>query len=75
MPRAEKGMPPAEGTLEKVQTCRRGKAPLLGRGEEEELAALRNSMHQSICMPAGLEGGVALHRLWVARSLLLLRVD
>ena len=35
MPRAVEGNATAEGTREKVQTCRRGKAPLLGRGEEE----------------------------------------
>ena len=30
----------AEKTQEKVQTCRRGKAPLLGRGEEEGKATI-----------------------------------
>ena len=34
----------AEGTREKVQTRRRGKAPLLGRGEEEGQAATENSL-------------------------------
>ena len=30
-PQAEEGNATAEGTQEKVQTCRRGKVPLLGR--------------------------------------------
>ena len=33
-----------EGTREKVWTHRRGKAPLLGRGQEEEQAAIKNGM-------------------------------
>lgn len=32
MPRAKEGNAIAEGTQEKVQTCRRGKAPLMGKG-------------------------------------------
>ena len=62
----------AEGTQEKAQTRRRGKAPLLRRGEEEGQAAIGNSLHLSKCMPSGLEGRAGLQRLWVARSLLLL---
>ena len=37
----------AEGTLEKVWTHRRGKVPLLGRGEEEQQATIGNSMLQT----------------------------
>ena len=57
----------AEGTWEKVLTHRRGKVPLLGRGEEEGKAVIGNSLHR----PTGLEGGVALWRLQAARSPLL----
>ena len=46
----------AEGTQEKVWTCRRGKAPLLGRGEEEGWATIGNSLHLSVHMPRGLRG-------------------
>ena len=46
----------AEGTREKVWTHRRGKAPLLGRGEEKGRAAIGNSLLQSMRMPVGLEG-------------------
>ena len=60
----------AEGTQEKVQTHRRGKVPLLGRGEEEGQATIGNSLHRSMRMPTGLEGGVALWRLQAARILL-----
>ena len=49
----------AEGTREKVQTCRRGKAPLLGSGEGEGQGAIGNSPLQSVHMPMGLEGGAA----------------
>ena len=35
VPRAKEENAMVEGTQEKVQTCRKGKAPLLGRGEEE----------------------------------------
>ena len=62
----------AEGTQEKVQTHRRGKVPWLGRGEEEGQAAIGNSLCWSTCLPTGLEVGVALQRLWVVRSLLLI---
>ena len=54
------------------QTHRRGKVPLLGRGEEEGAATIGNSLHQSMCMPVGLEGRVALYRIWAVRSLLLI---
>ena len=53
----------AEGTQKKVWTCRREKAALLGRGEEEGQAAIRNSLHWSMSMSTGLEGGAALWRL------------
>ena len=72
MPWAKEGNTTAKGTQEKVRTCRRGKALLLGRGEEEGQATIGNSLHCSMHMPTGLEGGVALQRLWAARSLLLL---
>ena len=35
MPQAKEGNAMSEGTWENVQTRRRGKVPLLGRGEEE----------------------------------------
>ena len=60
----------AEGTQKKVWTRRRGKAALLGRGEEEGQAAIRNSLHWSMSMSTGLEGGAALWRLQAVRSLL-----
>ena len=43
----------AEGTWEKVQTLWRGKAPLLGRGEEEGQATIENSLGPSMhaCPP------------------------
>ena len=53
----------AEGTWEKVWSLKRGKVPLLGRGEEEGWAPIGNSLHRSVCRPAGLEGGAALQRL------------
>ena len=62
----------AEGTWEKVWTHRRGKAALLGRGEEERPVTIGNSLSRSMCRPTGLEGGAALRRLWEARSLLLI---
>ena len=55
-------------TLEKVRTHRRDRAPFLWRGREEGQAAIENSLCWSVRMPAGLEGGVALQRLWSARS-------
>ena len=57
----------AKGTQEKVQTCKRGKAPLLGRGKEEG-GTIGNSLHQSMCRTSGLEGRPALQRLWVVWS-------
>ena len=62
----------AEGTWEKVWTHRKGKVPLLGRGEEKEWATIGNSLLWSVCMPVGLEGGAAVWRLWAERSLLLI---
>ena len=59
----------AEGTPEKVQTCRRGKVPLLGRGEWEGWAAIDNSLPWMVLIPTGLEGVAALQRLQGARSL------
>ena len=50
----------AEGTQEKVQTCRRDKVPLLGRAEEEGWTIIGNSLGWSMCMPTDLEGWVAL---------------
>ena len=46
--RAKEGNTTAEGTWEKVWTCRRGKSPLLGRGEKEGWAAIGNSLHWSV---------------------------
>ena len=55
MPRTEEGNTMAEGTQEKDWTHKRGKAPLLG--EEEEWAAMGNSLHWSICAcPRDLRG-------------------
>ena len=67
----------AEGTWEKVWTCRRSKVTLLVRGEKEAWAAIGNSLLQSMCMPAGSEGraALALWRLWALRSLLVIRGD
>ena len=62
-----------EGTQKKVQTYRRGKAPLLGRGEEEQWATKGNSLLWSMHMPTGLEGRAYLQRLWAARNLLLIK--
>ena len=62
----------AEGTWGKVQTCRRGRAPLLQRGEEESQTITGNSLLWSMRMPMGLEGRVALCRLQTGRSLFLL---
>ena len=60
--RAKEGNTTAEGTWEKVWTCRRGKAPLLGRGEKEGRSAIGNSLHRSVHMPTYLEGG------WLCRD-------
>ena len=38
----------AGGTQEKVWTCRRGKSPLLGRGEEEGQTAIENTLGPSV---------------------------
>ena len=46
--------------------------PLLGRGEKEGQATIGNSLLWSVHKPVGLEGKVALQRLWAARSLLLI---
>ena len=53
-PQVGEGNTTAEGTWEKVQTRKRGKAPLLGRGEEEEWTAIGNSLLLSVHMPSGL---------------------
>ena len=53
VPWAKEGNNTAEGTQEKVWADRRGKAPLLGRGEEEEQPTIGNSLSWSVCMPAG----------------------
>ena len=44
----------SEGTWDKVQTCRRDKVPLLGKGKEEGRATIENSLHLSIsaCLQA-----------------------
>ena len=44
MPQAKEGNAMSEGTWENGQTRRRGKVPLLGRGEEEGRAAIGNSL-------------------------------
>ena len=71
MPQAKEGNAMSEGTWENVQTRRRGKVPLLGRGEEEGRAAIGNSLGWSVHMPTGLEGVAALQRLQMERRLLL----
>ena len=63
MPWAKEGRTMAEGAWEKVQAHRRGRAPLLGRGEEEGWVAIGNSQLWSVHMPVDLEGRVALQRL------------
>ena len=62
----------AEGMWEKAWIHRRGKAPLLGKGEEKGWSAIGDSLRQSVRMPTGFEGGVALQSLWEVRSLLLI---
>ena len=60
----------AEVNQEKVWTHRRGKGPLLGRGEEEGRTTIENSLHLSECMPTGPQrAGWLWHRLQVAKSL------
>ena len=71
MPWAKEGNTMEEGSQEKVWTCRRGKAPLLGRGEEKGRATIGDSLLWSMGMPMGLEGRGVLQKLWAARSLLL----
>ena len=44
MPWAKEGKAMAKGTQEKVQTHRRGKAPLSEKGEEVGWAAIGNSL-------------------------------
>ena len=53
----------AEGTREKVQTCRRGKMPLLGRRAEEGRIAIGNSLCKWL-HGCRLRGQSALQRLW-----------
>ena len=53
-PWAKEGNTTAEGTQEKVQTCRRGKTPQLDRGEEEGQATIGNSLSWNLHMPVGL---------------------
>ena len=72
VPWAKEGNAMAEGTQKKVWTHRKGKAPLLGRGEEEGWAAMENSLSQSMLMAMGLEGGAAMQRLRAAISFLLI---
>ena len=62
VPWAKEGNATAEGTQEKVWTGRRGKTPLLRRGEAEGWASIGNNLLWSVCMPVGLEGGMALQR-------------
>ena len=63
----------AEATQEKVQTCRTGRAPLLGRARGGGADAIGNSLCLSVCMPLDSQrAGPLWHRLWVARSLLLI---
>ena len=71
VPQVKEGNAMAERIQENVQTHRRGKAPLLGKGEEEGQATTGNSLLRRMRMPMGLEGGVALWRLLTVRSLLL----
>ena len=72
MPQAEEGNTTAELTREKVRIHRRGRAPLLGRGEKEGWTAIGNSLHWSVCVPADSQRvGRLGHRLLLVRSLLL----
>ena len=69
MPQAEEGNAMAEGNQEKAQTCRRGKAPLLGRarGGGRKLPVLE------LVHACGFsEGRAALAQAMAARSLLLI---
>ena len=56
----------------KIQTHRRYKALLLGRGEEKGQATIENTLLWSMHMLMGLEGRVALWRIQVEKSLLLI---
>ena len=56
MPQAKKGNTTTEETRERVLTCRRGKVPLLGRGEEDTGTTIGNSLRWSVHMLKGLEG-------------------
>ena len=73
-PQAGEGNTKAEETWEKDQTCRRGKAPLLGRAREGEADRNRNLPVPECVHVQGLsEGGVALAQaVGRLRSLLLL---
>ena len=63
----------AEGTLEKVQAHRRGKAPLLGSARAGGVDTLGNSLHWSVHMSMGSQRlGWLWRRLQVSRSLLLI---
>ena len=57
---AEEGNAGAEGTPEKVWIHRRGKCHCWGGQDEEGQTTIGNSLHWNVCMPTGLEGGVAL---------------
>ena len=54
-----------EGTQEEVWTCRRDKAPVLGRGEEEGQAAIEYFLPPSghTCQPASREQSIPAHHL------------
>ena len=72
MQRAEEENATAEGSREKVQTQRRGKAQLLGRVRGGEVDAIGNSLHQSMCMPVGSQrAGQLWYRLQARRKLLI----
>ena len=73
MPLAEEENVMAEGTQEKVQAYRRGRALLLGRGGKEAQATIGNSLHWNVHMPLGSQRvGWLWHRLQVMKSLLLI---
>ena len=72
MPWAEEGNATAEGTWEKVWTCRRDKAPLLRRARVGGADVIGNSLNQSMHMTTGSQRvGWLWLRLQVARRLLL----
>ena len=60
MPQAEEGIAMAEGTQGKVQTCRRGKVPLLERARGGGAGSHRKLPALELPMPMGSEGGEAL---------------